>query len=61
MTELKQVIMQRDDLTSEEADNLIAEAKTALIGYLDNNDLTSADEICEEYFGLEPDYILDLL
>jgi len=61
MTELKQVIMQRDDLTSEEADNLIAEAKTALIGYLDNNDLTSADEICEEYFGLEPDYIFDLL
>jgi len=61
MTELKQVIMQRDDLTSEEADNLIAEAKTALIGYLDNNDLTSADEKCEEYFGLEPDYIFDLL
>lgn len=58
---IKEIIMRRDSLSSREADNLISEAKEQLREYLDNGDLEEAENICEEYFGLEPDYIVDLL
>ena len=61
METIKEVIMRRDNLTSEEADELIEEAKEALTYYLDEDDHESAENICEEYFGLEPDYIIELL
>ena len=61
MESLKQVLMRRDNMTSDEADNLIAEAKEALNDYLDNNDIESAYNICSEYFGLEPDYLDELI
>jgi hypothetical protein len=57
---IKQVLMRRDRLTSIEADLLIEEAKAALQEYLLNNDLEAAEDICAEYFGLEPDYIYEL-
>jgi hypothetical protein len=49
--------MRRDNLTSTEADNLIAEAREALHTYLEADDQESAYNICEEFFGLEPDYL----
>ena len=61
MESIKQVLMRRDNMTSDEADNLIAEAKEALNDYLDNNDIESAYNICSEYFGLEPDYLDELI
>lgn len=51
---LKQVIMRRDDMSSEEADELINEAKEELAEGGD------PEEILAEYFGLELDYIMDL-
>lgn len=60
-SELKKVIMQRDGLTSEEADEQIAEAKEALQEYLAEGDMEAADGVCQEYFGLEPDYLFDLM
>lgn len=53
MTETKRILMERDDLTSEEADELIAETREAL----NNGDW----EAMEDYLGLEPDYIFDVL
>lgn len=55
MTELKKIIMERDDLTSSEADLLISQAREMV---LDGED---AEEVLYEEFGLEPDYIFDLL
>ena len=52
---LKDVIMKRDGMSSNEADDLINEAKQAI---LDGED---PEEVLEDYFGLELDYILDIL
>lgn len=58
---IKQVLMKRDKMSSQEADNLIDEAKTAMYRYIDTGHTDDAEAICEEYFGLEPDYIDELL
>ena len=61
MTELKKVIMKKYGWDEQEADSSINEARTALQEYLDDDDQESAYNICEEHFGLEPDYIMDLM
>lgn len=58
---LIKILMDRDGMTEEEATDLINEAREALMNYLDEGDLLAADDICQEYFGLEPDYIEDLM
>jgi len=58
---LKEVIIQRDGMTSEEADELIQEAKETMNQYLEEGDFMAAEDICQDYFGLEPDYLFDLL
>lgn len=52
---LKEVIMRRDGLSSDEADDLIDEAKQAV---LEGED---PEEVLSEMFGLEPDYFFDIL
>ena len=49
------------DYTSEEADEAIALAKQEMQQYLDDGDQESAYDICEEHFGLEPDYLVYLI
>ena len=61
MKSLKQTIMDRDGLTSEQADADIKQAKEAIQEYLEYGDTESAHEVCEEFFGLEPDYLLELI
>ena len=61
METIKQVLMRRDGLTEEAADELIADAQATLDVYLQEGDLESAENICEEFFGLEPDYLFELL
>ena len=58
---IKQILMRRDGMTEQEAKNLIIDAKATLQEYLDNNDFFAAEDICNEYFGLEPDYLMELL
>jgi len=55
MTDLKRDIMKRDGLSSEEADELINEAKQRVL------DGENPEEILYSDFGLEPDYFFDLL
>ena len=55
MTELKRILMERDELSSKEADEIISQARQMI---LDGED---AEEVLYEEFGLEPDYIFDLL
>ena len=55
MTELERVMMRRDDLTLEEVREMIEEAKMLIA---DGDD---PEDVLREEFGLEPDYIFDLL
>jgi len=57
---IKTIIMRRDGMTSQEADDLIAEACEDFNERIENGDF-SAEDICEEYFGLEPDYLDEFL
>jgi len=52
---LKATIIERDGIDSDEADDLIAEARACVEEGEDPQD------VLEEYFGLEPDYVFDLL
>jgi len=53
--------MRRDGLTSTQADAEIKQAKEAIQEYLEFGDTESAHKICMEFFGLEPDYLMDLI
>ena len=61
MESLQQVLMRRDNLTAAEAIEQIQEARDILNSYLADEEYESAHNICEEMFGLEPDYLDDLL
>jgi hypothetical protein len=53
---IKQILIRRDNMTANEADSLIEEAKKDFFERIERDDF-SAEDICEEYFGLEPDYL----
>ena len=57
--DIKKTIMQRDNLTSQEADAQIKLARNDLLECLDNGEMPY--DICNDWFGLEPDYIEDLI
>lgn len=57
MNSIVKVLMERDDMSEQEAQELVNQAREAFQEYLDSGDIQSAYDICEEYFGLEPDYI----
>ena len=61
MKSLKQTIMDRDGISADEADDLIEEATDTLHSYIESGDSEAAENICEEYFGLEPDFLLDMI
>ena len=61
METIKQVLIRRDNMTAEEASDLINEAIETMDDYIADNDLESAYNICSEYFGLEPDYLDELI
>lgn len=61
MKTLKQTIIDRDNISSSEADQQIAKAKEAMEFYLSIGDFDSAENICQEHFGLEPDFLMELI
>jgi len=52
---LKETIMKRDNLSKKEAEQMIEEARERI------EDGEDPEEILYEEFGLEPDYIFDLI
>ncbi len=62
MTTIKEVLMNRDNMTSKEADRAIKAAKEDLEKRLANpGDYDNPYDICQDHFGLEPDYLLELI
>lgn len=60
MTSLKKTLIERDGISKDEADELIAEARANLMVALDEEDFEMAYNTCE-IFSLEPDYLEDLI
>ena len=58
---IKETIMNRDNITSDQADILINDALDQFEEYLVDGDEEGMTNICQEFFGLEPDYIDDLI
>ena len=56
---IKSVLMTRDGMSEEEAKQLIDEAREEMFDRL--GDGKFPNDICEEYFGLEPDYLDELI
>jgi len=61
MESLKQTIMQRDGISSDEANEQINAAREELQELIESGDHTAAYDICADHFGLEPDFLMDLL
>jgi hypothetical protein len=59
MKTIKEILIRRDHMTEEEAEDLIAQAREDLYERLKEGEMPY--NICGEYFGLEPDYIEELL
>lgn len=55
MLSLKETLMQRDELSAEVAEELIEIAAQRV------RDGDDPEEVLEEEFGLEPDWVMDLL
>ena len=54
---IKEILMSRDNMTADEADDYIKLAHEEFDMHMENGDLASAEQICADYFGLEPDYL----
>lgn len=54
MNEIKRILMRRDEMTEEEAEETLAEAREAI------SEGENPEEVLYD-LGLEPDYIFDLL
>jgi hypothetical protein len=59
MEPIQSILMRRDGMTAEEAEDLVSEAREELERRLEEDE--DAYDICEEYFGLESDYISQLI
>lgn len=63
METIKKVLMRRDQLTAQQADDLIADAVDEFKERMEDEpeNFSLADEIVYDYFSLEPDYSMELL
>ena len=58
MSRLRDILVKRDKITEEEANDIIDLAKGDLLDRLAEG--REPADICREWFGLEPSYIIDL-
>jgi hypothetical protein len=62
MQKIKQILMDQDGYSEKEAQDLINDAVDDLNNRLMNpEDFGNAYDICSDWFGLEPDYIVELM
>jgi len=59
MENIIEILMRRDSMTQEEAEQLVEDAKEELYARLEEGEMPY--DICSEFFGLEPDYLDELL
>ena len=59
MEYIKEILIRRDGMTAEEAEAEIESARDDLHKRLAEGEMPH--DICSEWFGLEPDYIMELM
>jgi hypothetical protein len=59
MNPIVKVLMRRDDYNQEDAEDMVKRAKEDFYSRLGDGEMPF--DICEEWFGLEPDYVDDLI
>jgi len=59
MDSLKETLIQRDGISADEAELIINEARDELYNRLSDGEMPFS--LCDELFGLEPDYLEDLM
>lgn len=55
---IKHILMERDNMEPDEAQDVIDEAQEAFDEYMDAMDLEAALGVCEEFFALEPEFLM---
>jgi hypothetical protein len=61
MNRIVQIIMKRDNISQEEAEELFTVAKEEAQSAVDGGDIFAVEAILSDHFGLEPDYVFDLI
>ena len=62
MESVRQVLMRRDGLTCDEAQDLITEFEIELEELIElDGSLCEAEDLLADHFGLEPDYLMEFL
>jgi hypothetical protein len=59
LNKLEETLIQRDGYTLQEAAKCIARARKTLLANIAEPEIDV--RVCEDYFGLEPDYVIYLL
>ena len=59
MESIKEVLIKRDGMDPADADNLISDAQDDFNYRIARKDLDAAENICADWFGLEPDYLIE--
>ena len=62
MNKIVKILMERDNMSQEDAENLLDEARDEAEMMLEEDcGLMDIEDLLMDYFGLEPDYIFDLI
>ena len=61
MNRIVKILMQRDEMSKEEAEELLQETREAMMEAIDAGHYIEAEDIMVDYLGLEPDYIFDII
>jgi hypothetical protein len=59
MESIKSILIKRDGMDPADADDLISQAQKDFNELVENGDLEEAENICYDWFGLEPDYLIE--
>ena len=59
METIKEVLIRRDGMTFEEADDMLKEAREEFDRLIEDGEIPY--DFCEEWFGLEPDYLVEFM
>ncbi len=63
MNKIVEILMERDNISQEEAEGLLNEARAEAMNIIEEEDgsLEDIEYVLLDHFGLEPDYIFDLI
>ena len=61
MNRVVKILMERDEMTEEEAVELVEEVRSELLDAISGTSCLSPEEVIEGELGLEPDYLFDII